>query len=105
MAIAPERLSITSPAGSSLNKACKEQVELVYLILVQKQIASVERSAKVTLPFWLANELFLRRAVSINVPACFSLETRKEIQADAACVDLRFRSPYFYELGCKILPL
>ncbi|KAI0510409.1 hypothetical protein KFK09_011010 [Dendrobium nobile] len=66
---------------------------------------SVERSAKVTLPFWLANELFLRRAVSINVPACFSSETRKEIQADAACVDLKFRSPYFYELGCKILPL
>ncbi|GJN09779.1 hypothetical protein PR202_ga27814 [Eleusine coracana subsp. coracana] len=31
--------------------------------------------------------------------------TRKEIQADAACVDLRVRCPYFYELGCKIVPL
>ncbi|GJN35122.1 hypothetical protein PR202_gb23864 [Eleusine coracana subsp. coracana] len=32
------------------------------------------------------------------------LLTRKEIQADAACVDLRVRCPYFYELGCKIVP-
>ncbi|CAL5002907.1 unnamed protein product [Urochloa decumbens] len=31
--------------------------------------------------------------------------TRKEIQVDAACVDLRVRCPYFYELGCKIVPL
>lgn len=66
---------------------------------------NVEKSAKVDLPFWLANELYLRQAVSINVPSCYSLKTRKEIQADAACVDLRFRSPYFYELGCKLLPL
>ncbi|XP_020593033.1 DNA replication complex GINS protein PSF3-like isoform X1 [Phalaenopsis equestris] len=66
---------------------------------------SIEKSAKVDMPFWLAHELYLRQAVSINVPHCFSQKTRKEIQADAACVDLRFRSPYFYELGCKLLPL
>ncbi|KAG6400419.1 hypothetical protein SASPL_137250 [Salvia splendens] len=29
-------------------------------------------------------------------------KTREEIAADAAHVDLRSRSPYFYELGCKI---
>ncbi|KAB2074154.1 hypothetical protein ES319_A07G133700v1, partial [Gossypium barbadense] len=31
--------------------------------------------------------------------------TRLEIQADAACVDLKSRSPYFYEFGCKIASL
>ncbi|XP_073118289.1 DNA replication complex GINS protein PSF3 [Elaeis guineensis] len=66
---------------------------------------NVENGAKVDLPFWLAHELYLRQAVSISVPACFSQKTRKEIQADAACVDLRIRCPYFYELGCKIVPL
>nr|TKW09584.1 hypothetical protein SEVIR_6G112800v2 [Setaria viridis]TKW09585.1 hypothetical protein SEVIR_6G112800v2 [Setaria viridis] len=40
----------------------------------------------------------------MNPPPCFTQKTRKEIQADAACVDLRVRCPYFYELGCKIVP-
>lgn len=67
---------------------------------------SVEKSAKVDLPFWLAHGLLsLEQAVSINVPPCFTQKTRKEIQADATCVDLRIRCPYFYELGCKIVPL
>ncbi|KAJ4881842.1 GINS complex protein [Raphanus sativus] len=66
---------------------------------------SVEQGAKVELPFWLAHELHLRQAVSINLPACFDQKTRLEIQADAACVDLRSRCPYFYELGCKLQPL
>ncbi|PKA56242.1 hypothetical protein AXF42_Ash011172 [Apostasia shenzhenica] len=66
---------------------------------------NIEKGAKVDLPFWLAHELYLRQAVSTNVPACFSMKTRKEIQADASCVDLRFRCPYFYELGYKIAPL
>lgn len=66
---------------------------------------SVEQGSKVELPFWLANELHLRQAVSINVPPCFDQKTRKEIQADAACVDLKNRCPHFYELGCRIAPL
>ncbi|KAL5221114.1 hypothetical protein ABZP36_025827 [Zizania latifolia] len=67
---------------------------------------SVEKGAKVDLPFWLAHGLLsLEQAVSINVPPCFTQKTRKEIQADAACVDLRICCPYFYELGCKIVPL
>ncbi|CAA7392348.1 unnamed protein product [Spirodela intermedia] len=65
----------------------------------------VEAGAKVDLPLWLAHELHLRQAVAIGVPPCFSQRTRKEVQADAACVDLRSRCPYFYELGCKIFPL
>ncbi|KAM7463496.1 hypothetical protein LguiA_031617 [Lonicera macranthoides] len=65
----------------------------------------VEPGSKVELPFWLASELHLRQAVSINVPPCFNKKTRDEIGADAAHVDLRGRCTYFYELGCKIAPL
>ncbi|KAF5462434.1 hypothetical protein F2P56_018440 [Juglans regia] len=66
---------------------------------------SVEVGSKVELPFWLAHELQLRQAVSMNVPTCFNQKTRLEIQADSACVDLRSRCPFFYEFGCKIAPL
>ncbi|KAL9351841.1 hypothetical protein Peur_054521 [Populus x canadensis] len=65
----------------------------------------VEQGSKTELPFWLARELHMRQAVSISVPACFNQKTRLEIQADAACVDLRSRCPYFYEFGCKLAPL
>lgn len=65
----------------------------------------VEQGAKVELPFWLAHELHMRQAVALSLPPCFNQKTRKEIQADAACVDLQGRCPYFYELGCKIAPM
>ncbi|XP_030931566.1 DNA replication complex GINS protein PSF3-like [Quercus robur] len=65
----------------------------------------VEVGSKVELPFWLAHELQQRQAVSMNIPTSFNQNTRLEIQADSACVDLRSRCPYFYEFGCKIAPL
>ncbi|XP_074324745.1 DNA replication complex GINS protein PSF3-like isoform X1 [Apium graveolens] len=65
----------------------------------------VEPGSKVELTFWFARELHLRQAVSVNVPPCFNKRTRKEIDADAAHVDLRNRCPHFYELGYKIAPL
>ncbi|KAG6602618.1 hypothetical protein SDJN03_07851, partial [Cucurbita argyrosperma subsp. sororia] len=66
---------------------------------------SVESGSKVELPFWLAKELHLRQVAVMGLPACFNQRTRLEIQADAAFVDLRSRSQYFYEFGCKIAPL
>ncbi|KAJ7963989.1 DNA replication complex GINS protein PSF3-like [Quillaja saponaria] len=69
------------------------------------EIDCVEVGSKVELPFWLAHELQLRQAASVNVPTCFNQKTRLEIQADSACVDLRSRCPYFYEFGCKIAPI
>ncbi|GAB2210355.1 hypothetical protein Droror1_Dr00015621 [Drosera rotundifolia] len=65
----------------------------------------VEQGAKVELPFWLAQELHARHAVAMSIPPCFHQMTRKEVQADAASVDLQSRCAYFYELGCKIAPL
>ncbi|MED6170515.1 hypothetical protein PIB30_031751 [Stylosanthes scabra] len=65
----------------------------------------IETGSKVELPFWLAQELQWRQAVSVNVPPCFNQKTRLEIQADSASVDLRSRCPFFYEFGCKIAPI
>ncbi|KAJ8899898.1 hypothetical protein K2173_019601 [Erythroxylum novogranatense] len=65
----------------------------------------IAQGSKLELPFWLAHELHLRQAVSISAPACFNQKTRLEIQADAACVDLRSRCLYFYKFGCKLAPL
>ncbi|XP_020215654.1 DNA replication complex GINS protein PSF3 [Cajanus cajan] len=69
------------------------------------EIDFIETGSKVELPFWLAHELKLRQAVSVNVPSCFNEKTRSEIQADSAGVDLRSRCPFFYEFGCKIAPI
>ncbi|XP_071703328.1 DNA replication complex GINS protein PSF3-like [Rutidosis leptorrhynchoides] len=66
---------------------------------------TIEPKSKVEFPFWLAQELHLRRTVIVSVPPCFAKKTREEIEADGAHVDLRSRSSYFYELGCKIVKL
>ncbi|CDP14627.1 unnamed protein product [Coffea canephora] len=67
----------------------------------------VEAGAKAELPFWLARDLHVRGVVAVDVPPYFRKvsRTRKEIEADAAHVDLRGRCQYFYELGLKIAPL
>eukprot|EP00249_Psilotum_nudum_P009592 c22029_g1_i4 orf=194-748(+) len=66
---------------------------------------NVDQGAKVDLPLWLAQDLFHRQAVVINLPSFFGQRLRKEVKADPACVDLRSRCPYFYGLGCKLAPL
>lgn len=55
-------------------------------------------------------KLMLQHLVSyrdfvFNLSFSFNSRTRLELGADATCVDLRSRSPYFYEFGCKIAPL
>uniref|UniRef100_A0A3Q7GEZ2 Uncharacterized protein n=2 Tax=Solanum subgen. Lycopersicon TaxID=49274 RepID=A0A3Q7GEZ2_SOLLC len=67
----------------------------------------VEAGTHVEMPFWLAQELYVRQVVSIKVPPYFDTKakTRNEIGADAAHVDLRSLCPYFYDFGCKIARL
>ncbi|KAK7390587.1 hypothetical protein VNO78_25896 [Psophocarpus tetragonolobus] len=65
----------------------------------------IETGSKVELPFWLAHELHLRQAVSVNLASCFDQKTRQELHADSAAVDQRSRCPFFYEFGCKIAPI
>jgi len=45
-----------------------ELSNLTHITLFNFQI---ETGSKVELPFWLAHELQMRQAVSVNVPPCF----------------------------------
>ncbi|KAJ0545412.1 putative GINS complex, subunit Psf3, GINS subunit, domain A, GINS complex, subunit Psf3 superfamily [Helianthus annuus] len=74
-------------------------------LLQSNETNRIEPRSKVELPFWLASELHLRQAASVNVPPCYNKKTREEIGADGAHVDLRSRCSYFYQLGCKIVQL
>ncbi|GJP55058.1 hypothetical protein CLOM_g14046 [Closterium sp. NIES-68] len=58
--------------------------------------------AKVDLPLWMVPHLAKRNMVSALEPKMFGERIRKEVQADAACVNLRACSPYFYSFGTKI---
>ncbi|CAI5977121.1 unnamed protein product [Closterium sp. NIES-64] len=60
--------------------------------------------AKVDLPVWMVPALAKRNMVSALEPRMFGERIRKELQADAACVNLRACSPYYYSLGTKIAP-
>ncbi|CAI7764299.1 unnamed protein product [Closterium sp. NIES-53] len=60
--------------------------------------------AKVDLPVWMVPALAKRNMVSALEPRMFGERIRKEVQADAACVNLRACSPYYYSLGTKIAP-
>jgi hypothetical protein len=43
------------------------------------------------------------RLLQTNPPKFkFGCRVRKEVQADPACVNLRSKCPYFYEMGCKL---
>jgi GINS complex subunit 3 len=63
---------------------------------------NVEKGAVVELPLWLAQDLSRRKIIQVNLPPCFGAKVRKEVQADPACVNLRSKCPYFYEMGCKL---
>ncbi|KAL3691586.1 hypothetical protein R1sor_005237 [Riccia sorocarpa] len=65
----------------------------------------IEAGAVVDIPLWLAHDLCLRKFVSIKLPSFYNERIRKEIQADASCVDLGRYCPYFYELGLRLAPI
>lgn len=73
--------------------------------------SSLLQSKVITIIFFLFITVFffnLKMWISVYVLVLFifsTTRTRREIQADAANVDLRSRCPYFYEFGCKIAPM
>lgn len=66
---------------------------------------NVARGSVVDLPLWLAQDLVQRQIVHVRLPGCFNERVRKEVQADPACVDLRSKCPFYYEMGCKLVEL
>ncbi|GBG84146.1 hypothetical protein CBR_g38120 [Chara braunii] len=62
----------------------------------------LKRGTKVDLPFWMTPMLAARNMITVGIPACFDNRVRKEVQADAGCVDMRQRCSYFYDLGSRL---
>lgn len=58
--------------------------------------------SQVEVPFWMANSLVARNMVQLSVPKIFGEKVKRELLADATCVDLRDRSRYYFELGLKV---
>ncbi|KAF6145356.1 hypothetical protein GIB67_016817 [Kingdonia uniflora] len=53
------------------------------------ETSTVEQGAKVKLTFWLAQYLRSKEVVTIDMPPYFDKKTRKEVQPNVTCVDLR----------------
>ncbi|OAE28058.1 hypothetical protein AXG93_3410s1010 [Marchantia polymorpha subsp. ruderalis] len=71
-------------------------------ILTEEEI---DAGSDVDIPLWLAHDLCNRKFVTVKLPYFYNERVKKEIRADASCVDLRRWCPYFYELGLKLAPM
>ncbi|BBN13560.1 GINS complex subunit 3 [Marchantia polymorpha subsp. ruderalis] len=66
---------------------------------------NIDAGSDVDIPLWLAHDLCNRKFVTVKLPYFYNERVKKEIRADASCVDLRRWCPYFYELGLKLAPM
>lgn len=95
------RASLLAFSGVIFEASCINKCS----ILLQSKVITIVFFLFITVFFfliiWRCEYLFTYLVLFI-----FSTtRTRREIQADAANVDLRSRCPYFYEFGCKIAPM
>lgn len=58
---------------------------------------------KLELPLWLAQGLYNRRIVSLELPKNYRKLYREILEADANVVDLHKLGPYFYHFGLYLL--
>eukprot|EP00941_MAST-03F_sp_MAST-3F-sp1_P002868 g2868.t1 len=58
--------------------------------------------SKVELPLWLAGFCGEKQYVEAKMPSFYSARVRSRLRADPNVVNLRDRSPYFYQLGQKM---
>mmetsp|Transcript_5182 Transcript_5182/g.10542 ORF Transcript_5182/g.10542 Transcript_5182/m.10542 type:complete len:345 (-) Transcript_5182:2002-3036(-) len=70
-----------------------------------KRDAVLPQGSRVELPFWLAETLGARDFVTIELPRCFGVRVRHELQADATNVNLFQKNPYFFQLGKNLCRL
>eukprot|EP01122_Echinamoeba_exundans_P017132 TRINITY_DN8923_c0_g1_i1.p1 TRINITY_DN8923_c0_g1~~TRINITY_DN8923_c0_g1_i1.p1 ORF type:complete len:196 (+),score=35.41 TRINITY_DN8923_c0_g1_i1:43-630(+) len=58
--------------------------------------------AKILLPAWLAEQLALKRNVTVRIPKSHSNQTRNELKADPSVFSMRAH-PYFYDIGLLLV--
>ena len=64
----------------------------------------ITEGTKLELPFWMAESLSARKYTSVDTPKCYGHGFRSALRADPSpsVVDLRQRSPYYFQLGVKL---
>ena len=62
----------------------------------------LQPGARVELPIWIADVLAARTLVTLEAPRCYASRFRTYLLADPVVVNLRERSPHFYETGLRL---
>ena len=57
------------------------------------------------LPFWLASSLVARNMVDVQLPKHYRERFRGRLRVDPIVVNLREKTPYYYEFGMKVANL
>ena len=66
------------------------------------RLQDVEEGQAMQLPVWLAEPLAERKLVLVDVPRNYSSAVRNSLSADATSINLRDKSPNFYEIGLRL---
>lgn len=62
----------------------------------------LKQGAKVTVPYWLAEKLYRRNAVELDLPATFDEAIQETLQTDPAVCRLGDKSYHYFEVGMKL---
>merc|ERR1712154_136851 len=67
----------------------------------------LKKGTKINLPFWMMEELYLKRMVRVYRPSYFQAGTRfvERLLADPKVVDIRRKCKYWYLFGHKLCQL
>jgi hypothetical protein len=79
-------------------------IDLPYLLFstIGGSIITIIIYHQVELPLWLASLLQKRNYVTIDMPKMFNKRSREQLDAGAASVNLREKSPHYFTVGIEL---
>ncbi|KAK3284699.1 hypothetical protein CYMTET_7659 [Cymbomonas tetramitiformis] len=63
----------------------------------------LKEGAKLEIPLWLTKDLASRGMIKVERPSYYGPRVKNDLQADPRCVNLGEKSPYFYDVGLRLL--
>jgi len=63
----------------------------------------LKEGAKLEIPLWLTKDLAARGMIKVERPSYYGPRVKNDLQADPRCVNLGEKSPYFYDVGLRLL--
>jgi len=60
------------------------------------------KDTKLEIPLWLATKLSTHGIVTIDIPLIYRERFKKMLNADATVINLREKTPFYYEIGMKL---